>query len=121
MPKLPMQVPNIVKRVLDSSPSDLRLFAHKLHDHATEERMSPADVNANLAQLGYANIADFCRDLDVPSHVAEHWERFGVSAEMRQVFQLMIKKHNRFAAAVAEFEAITHVGLEQFLKGRGVL
>ncbi|MEP3435512.1 MAG: hypothetical protein ABJN75_01800 [Hoeflea sp.] len=121
MPKLPMQVPNIVKRVLESSPSDLRLLAHRLHDHATEDRMSPADVKSSLAQLGYDDIADFCRDLDMPSHVAEHWQRFGVSGEMRQVFRLMIKQRDRFAAAVAEFETITHVGLEQFLKGRGVL
>ena len=121
MPKFPNQLHTILNRVFESSPSDLKLVAQRLHDHAIEERMSADDVKDCLSQLGYDNITDFCRDLDMPVHVAERWERFGVSAEMRQVFGMLINQRKRFAAAVNEFEAITHVGLVEFLRGRGVL
>lgn len=121
MPPFPSEVKSILNRVMDSSPSDLRLFAQRLHDHAVEERMPADEVKASLSLLGYKNIADFCADLELPGHVAERWERFGVSAEMKQVFGLLLKQRQRFAEAAAEFEACTHVGLLNFLKGRGVL
>ncbi|MGH7005735.1 MAG: hypothetical protein ACREIP_17460 [Alphaproteobacteria bacterium] len=121
MPPFPNEVRSILNRVMGSSPADLRLVAQRLHDHALEERMPVDEVRSQLAQLGYTNIADFCRDLELPAHVAERWERFGVSAEMKQVFRMLINQRRKFAEAAAEFEAITHVGLLDFLRSRGVL
>ncbi|MEK1887043.1 MAG: hypothetical protein AAAB35_05555 [Phyllobacterium sp.] len=121
MPPFPAEVRTLLNRVIGSSPADLRLVAQRLHDHALEERMSGEELRATLDKLGYRTIAEFCADLDMPVHVAERWERFGVSAEMKQVFALLINQRKRFAEAVKEFESITHVGLEDFLRSRGVL
>ncbi len=121
MPPFPNEVRSILNRVMGSSPADLRLVAQRLHDHAVEERMPADEVKAQLAELGYRNISDFCADLEMPTHVAERWERFGVSAEMKQVFGMLINQRKRFAEAVAEFESITHLGLPDFLRSRGVL
>jgi hypothetical protein len=40
---------------------------------------------------------------------------------MKQVFGMLISQRKKFADAAAEFEAITHVGLTDFLRSRGVL
>lgn len=121
MPRLPTEVRTIINRVMESSPGDLRLVAQRLHDHAVEERMPAEDVKQCLTQLGYTDIEAFCKDLDMPAHVAERWRRFGVSAEMRQVFTLMIRQRRKFVDAIEEFEAITNSGLTDFLRDRGVL
>ena len=116
MPPFPAEVLTILNRVIGSSPADLRL-----HDHALEERMSGEELRSALEKLGYRTVAEFCAELDIPPHVAERWERFGVSVEMKQVFTFLIDQRKRFVEAVKEFEAITHVGLEDFLRSRGVL
>ncbi|GAB1583139.1 MULTISPECIES: hypothetical protein [Phyllobacteriaceae] len=121
MPAFPSDVRSILNRVMDSAPSDLRLVAQRLHDHAIEERMPASEVRECLSELGYRNIAEFCSDLELPPHVAERWERFGVSSEMKQVFRMLINQRKRFAEAAAEFEKHTHVGLLDFLRSRGVL
>ena len=121
MPPFPAEVRSILNRVISASPADLRLVAQRLHDHALEERMSGDELRSVADKLGYRTVADFCADLGMPTHVAERWERFGVSSEMKQVFALLINQRKRFADAVKEFETITHVGLEDFLRGRGVL
>lgn len=121
MPPFPAEVRSILNRVIGSSPADLRLVAQRLHDHALEERMSGEELRTALDSLGYRSIAEFCAELDMPLHVAERWERFGVSTEMKQVFALLINQRKRFTDAVDEFETITHVGLKDFLRSRGVL
>ena len=49
------------------------------------------------------------------------WSRFGVSDEMQQVFTLLATQRRRMAEAIAEFEEMTHVGVDDFLRDRGVI
>ncbi|SFJ28503.1 hypothetical protein SAMN04515648_3423 [Phyllobacterium sp. CL33Tsu] len=121
MPPFPAEVRSILNRVMGSSPADLRLVAQRLHDHALEERMSGEELRSALELLGYRTVVEFCAELGMPAHVAERWERFGVSIEMKQVFAYLMSQRKRFAEAVEEFEAITHVGLKDFLRSRGIV
>lgn len=121
MADFPSDVRSILSRVMDTAPSDLKLMAQRLHDHAVEERVAPAEVTANLAQLGYAGIAEFCADAGIADHVAERWARFGISTEMNLVLKLLIRQRQRFADATEEFEKHTHLGLPEFMKSRDII
>jgi hypothetical protein len=118
--KLLTDVGGFLNRIAESSPRDIQLVAERLHDHAVEERMSAADLRAVLAELGYSTIADFCDAAGIATHVARRWERFGVSSEMRAVLLMMQGQRRQFDQATGEFEAITHVGLVDFLRSRKV-
>jgi hypothetical protein len=83
--------------------------------------MSASETRAFVADLGYESLEAFCADIDLPPHIAERWGRFGVSGEMRQVFSLLAAQRRRMAEAIAEFEAMTHVGIEDFLRERGLI
>lgn len=117
----PENVRSLVSKVMRASPSDVRLIAQRLHDHALEERMSSEAAKAFVAELGYGSLEAFCADIGLPAHIAERWGRFGVSGEMRQVFTLLAEQRRKMAEAIAEFEAMTHVGIEDFLRERGLL
>ncbi|AMS44842.1 hypothetical protein N7E70_028390 (plasmid) [Aminobacter sp. NyZ550] len=117
----PENVRSLVSKVMRASPSDVRLIAQRLHDHAVEERMSPEAARAFVTELGYGSLEAFCADIGLPGHIAERWGRFGVSGEMRQVFTLLAAQRRKMAEAIAEFEAMTHVGIEDFLRERGLL
>jgi hypothetical protein len=106
---------------MGASPSDMRLVAQRLHDHAFEARMSAEDTREFVSALGYDSLEAFCADIGLPAHIAERWGRFGVSGEMRQMFLFMANRRRRLSDAVSEFEAMTHVGIDDFLRERGLI
>ena len=112
---------SVIGKVMSSSPSDIRLFAERLRDHALYERMSGEETRAFVADLGYDSIEAFCSAIGLPAHIARRWERFGVSSEMKQVFALLIEQRRQLADAVSEFEAMTHVGIDDFMRERGLI
>lgn len=118
---LPAEIKTILNRVMVSSPSDIKLVAQRIHDHAVTDRMSSQDMEQTLSELGYPSIRAFCRDAGLPAHVAERWERFGIAADMQQVLTHMVTERRRFLEAVEAFESMTHVGLTDFLRDRGIL
>lgn len=83
--------------------------------------MSAEDTKAFVRELGYESLEAFCADIGLPAHIAERWGRFGVSGEMRQVFTLLASQRQRMAEAIAEFEEMTHVGIDDFLRERGLI
>jgi hypothetical protein len=103
------------------APSDIRLVAERIRDHALDKRLSPEETRAIVANLGYENLDTFCAAIGLPSHIARRWDRFGVSSEMKQVFELLVDQRRRMAAAVDEFESMTHVGIDDFLRERGLM
>lgn len=117
----PSEVMALCSKVIGTAPSDIRLVAQRLHDHAFEPRLSAEDTRYLVTELGYENLETFCADLGLPAHIAERWSRFGVSHEMKQVITLLATQRRRTADAVAEFEGMTHVGVEDFLRDRGVI
>ena len=112
---------SVIGKVMSSSPSDIRLFAERLRDHALYERMSGEETRAFVADLGYDSIEAFCSAIGLPAHIARRWERFGVSSEMKQVFALLIEQRRQLVDAVSEFEAMTHVGIDDFMRERGLI
>lgn len=120
MSKLLNEVGGILNKLAKSSPRDIQFVAERLHDHAVEERMSASDLRALLSELGYSTISGFCDAAGIPAHVVRRWERFGVSSEMRAVLLMMQTQRQRFEQATHEFEAITHIGLVDFLRSRKV-
>ncbi|MBN9044328.1 MAG: hypothetical protein J0H18_01525 [Rhizobiales bacterium] len=121
MSRLPINVRDILNKVSETSPSDLQLLAERLHDHALDERMPAETLRDCVVGLGFEGIAEFCAAAGIPDHVARRWQRFGVSSEMRAVLLFMLAEKKRAEQAVREFETVTHVGLIDFLQGRGVL
>lgn len=122
MPTLnPSELRSVIGKVMPSSPSDIRLFAERLRDHALVPRMSPEETRAFVAELGYDSVEAFCSAIGLPAHIARRWDRFGVSSEMKQVFALLADQRKRMADAVDEFESMTHVGIDDFLRERGVI
>jgi hypothetical protein len=117
----PADVRNLITKVMGASPADIRLMAQRLHDHAFEQRLSPEATKEFVRQLGYESLDAFCADIGLPQHIAERWSRFGVSGEMRQVFSLVVAQRRRMADAIAEFEAMTHVGIDDFLRERDLI
>ncbi len=117
----PSDMRNLITKVMGASPADIRLMAQRLHDHAFEQRLSPEATKEFVRQLGYESLDAFCADIGLPAHIAERWGRFGVSGEMRQVFSLLVAQRRRMADAIAEFEAMTHVGIDDFLRERGLI
>lgn len=117
----PSDVRNLITKVMGASPADIRLVAQRLHDHAFERRLSPEETRQVVRDLGYDSLEAFCAHIGLPPHIAERWGRFGVSGEMRQVFSLLADQRRRLAEAVAEFEAMTHVGIDDFLRERGLI
>jgi hypothetical protein len=117
----PSEVLALCSKVIGSAPTDIKLVAQRLHDHAFEPRLSADATRDLVTDLGYENLDAFCAGLGLPSHIAERWARFGVSHEMKQVIKLLAAQRKRTAEAVAEFEDMTHVGVEEFLRDRGVI
>jgi hypothetical protein len=117
----PSDVRNLITKVMGASPGDIRLMAQRLHDHAFEQRLSPEATKEFVRQFGYDSLDAFCADIGLPQHIAERWGRFGVSGEMRQVFSLLVAQRRRMADAIEEFEAMTHVGIDDFLRERGLI
>ena len=111
----------IVDRVLSGAPTDVRLLAQRFRDHALEPRCSAAETRELVAGLGYESIEAFCAAAGLPAHLADRWARFGISGEMRQVLLMMASQRRAVVAAVEDFEASTHVGLDDFMRERGVL
>lgn len=119
----PTRVPSLLSKVLENAPhpADIRLLAQRLHDHALEPRSTPEETRALVADLGYQSIDAFCAAAGLPAHLAARWERFGISGEMRQVILLIAEQRRAMREAVREFEAMTHVGLDDFMRERGFI
>lgn len=117
----PPDVRSLLGKVMRASPSDIKLVAQRLHDHAFEPRMSAGATRAFVRELGYESLHAFCEAVGLPPHVADRWDRFGVSGEMKQIFTLLAAQRRRLAEAVEEFESMTHVGIDEFLRERGLI
>jgi len=117
----PADVRNLLNKVMGSRPSDVRLFVQRLHDHAFDERMSGDEITGFVRDLGYPGLEDFCETIGLSSHVAERWSRFGVSGEVRQMLILMTAQRAKLIEAIDEFESTTHVGIDDFLRERGLI
>ena len=108
-----------------------RLFQVDLAQGPCENRLGTAvlrEVERGVALLqriaaprSAPDLEAFCADIGLPAHIAERWGRFGVSGEMRQMFLFMANQRRRLADAVAEFEEQTHVGMDDFLRERGLI
>ncbi|MCG7393752.1 hypothetical protein MHY87_12615 [Microvirga sp. ACRRW] len=103
------------------TPTDLKLVAQRFVDHAVEPRLSGSDVVALVQDLGYSDLDSFCRDVGLPDHIMDRWKRFGISAEMGQIFAFLALQRRRVRDAVDEFEATRHVGLDEFFRDRGLI
>lgn len=112
---------SVIGRVMGASPSDIRLVAERLRDHALETRMSPEETREFVASLGYDSLDAFCAAIGLPAHIARRWDRFGVSSEMKQIFALLEAQRRRMAEAIDEFESMTHVGVDDFFRERGLI
>ena len=112
---------SVVGKLMSASPADIRIAAERLRDHALETRMTPEETRAFVAGLGYGSLEAFCAAIGLPAHIARRWDRFGVSSEMKQVFELLLTQRRRMAEAVDEFESMTHVGVDDFLRERGLI
>lgn len=117
----PPDIRSLIGKVVKASPSDIRFMAQRLHDHAFERRMSAATMRTLLRELGHDDIAAFCSAVGLPPHIAERWDRFGLSGEMQQVLAFMVGERRRLAEAVEEFESATHVGIDDFLRERDLI
>lgn len=117
----PAGVSDLLGKVLAGGPADVRLLAQRFRDHALDPRSSPEETRALLADLGYESIEGFCAAAGLPAHLADRWSRFGISGEMRQVLLLIAAQRRAVIEAVEEFEAMTHVGLDDFMRERGLL
>src|SRR5690606_15652775 len=118
---LPESIPSAVGRTLGRVPADVRLLVQRLQDHALDPRLSPAETAELMRALGYRSVAAFCTAAGLPGHLADRWMRFGISGEMRQVLLLMATYRRAVSDAVGEFEAATHVGVEDFMAERGLV
>lgn len=114
-------VHSLVRRLVDGSPADIRLVAQRLQDHAIEKRTPPEEVAALVKSMGFADIADMCAAIGLPSHVALRWSRFGISAEMSLVLGFLAKQRQGLAKAATDFDSWNHVGLEDFMHDRGLI
>ncbi|MCR4269165.1 hypothetical protein [Nitratireductor sp. ZSWI3] len=119
----PAKVPSLIGKMLANAPhpNDIRLLAQRFHDHALEPRSTPEETRALVADLGYGSIDAFCAAAGLPAHLADRWTRFGISGEMRQVLLLIAAQRRAMIEAVQAFEAMTHVGLDDFMRERGLL
>lgn len=90
-------------------------------ESVVEMRMSPQETRAFVAELGYGSLEAFCAVLGLPEHVARRWASLGMPPELKQVFTQVLDQRRRLAAAVDEFESMTHVGLDDFLAERGLI
>lgn len=113
--------PSVVTKVLGMVPSDVRLIAQRFHDHALEPRLSPEETAALVAELGYDSIGLFCIAAGLPEHLAVRWSRFGISGEMHRVLRLMAAQRRAVAEAIEEFESMTHVGIDDYMRDRGLV
>lgn len=111
----------LLGKVMNASPLDIRFVAQRLHDHAFEPRLPAEATRAFVRELGYEDLHAFCAAIGLPPHIADRWDRFGLSGEMRQVLVHMTDERKRLAQAIEEFESITHVGIDDFLRERGLL
>lgn len=117
----PPDVRSLLGKVMKAAPSDIKLVAQRLHDHAFEPRVSAEATRAFVRELGYEDLHAFCEAIGLPPHIADRWDRFGLSGEMKQVFALMVEQRRRLAEAVEEFESMTHVGVDDFMRERGLI
>lgn len=117
------RVPSLIGKVLANAPhpGDIRLLAQRFQDHALEPRSTPEETLSLVADLGYDSIEAFCAAAGLPAHLADRWSRFGISGEMRQVILLIATQRRAMIEAVKEFEATTHVGLDDFMRERGLI
>lgn len=117
----PEDVRALFSKVMKASPADIKLVAERLHDHAFEPRMPAEAMRAFVREMGYDSLHAFCAQIGLHPRIADRWDRFGVSGEMGQVFMLLASQRKRLAEAVEEFESMTHVGVDDFLRERGLL
>jgi len=115
------QGPGPLRKVINMSPADIGLITRRVYDHVVERRMSPEETQSLVAECGYGSVEDFCAEIGMPEHIARRWSRFGISGEMRLVLLHMRDRQRRMEGAVKDFESMTHVGVDDFLKERGVL
>ncbi|MBW3096677.1 hypothetical protein [Pseudohoeflea coraliihabitans] len=108
-------------RMLSGTPTDVRLLAQRFRDHAIEPRCSIEETRELVADLGYESIEAFCAAAGLPAHLAARWERFGASGSVRQLLLMMRSQREAVAAAVEDFESSTHVGLDDFMRERGII
>ncbi|MEO3388361.1 hypothetical protein [Mesorhizobium sp. CAU 1741] len=117
----PPDMRSLLGKVMKASPTDIKFMAQRLHDHAFEPRMSAEATRAFARELGHEDLKAFCLAIGLPAHVAERWDRFGLSAEIMHVLTFMLAERQRLVEAIDEFEANTHVGVDDFLRERGLL
>ena len=118
---LSSNLPLLMRRIVDGSPSDIRLLAQRLQDHTIERRMPPDEVTALVQSMGFDGLTEFCAKVGLPPHVAKRWSQFGVSSEMSLVLTFLASQRRDVAAAASDFDAWNHVGLEDFLRDRELL
>ncbi|HET7412398.1 MAG TPA: hypothetical protein VFJ18_07015 [Pararhizobium sp.] len=115
------QGPGLFDKITGMAPSDVSLLTRRFYDHVVERRTSADETQALLSECGYENLDAFCADIGMPAHIARRWSRFGISSEMYRVLLHMRDRRQEMRDAVEEFESMTHVGVDDFLRDRGLM
>lgn len=115
------QGPGLFDKIIGISPSDVSLLGRRFYDHVVERRTSPEETQTLLSECGYDSVEAFCADIGMPAHIAHRWSRFGISGEMYRVLLHMRDRRQEMSEAVSDFESMTHVGIDEFLRDRGLL
>ncbi|MBS7695894.1 MULTISPECIES: hypothetical protein [unclassified Chelatococcus] len=116
----PPDLGRIVDRAFGFQPRDIRHVLDRIHAHALEPRMAPAELEAAALALGYSSVYAFGHAVGLPIRTIDAWMRLGVPQESAQLVRALLAMQDRFTRAAEELDQYTHVGLVDYLRDKRV-